>query len=46
MEVDNPLGILSLKNMVIAPMLDNKNTLHGVVMVFNKLDGNITKVDV
>lgn len=46
MEVDNPLGILALKNMVIAPMLDKKNTLHGVVMLFNKLDGNITKVDV
>jgi len=45
-ETDNPLGILVLKNIVMAPMLDVKGILHGVVMLFNKLDSKITKVDI
>lgn len=45
-ETDNPLGILVLKNLVMAPMLDVKGVLHGVVMLFNKLDSKITKVDI
>lgn len=45
-ETDNPLGILVLKNLVMAPMLDVKGVMHGVVMLFNKLDNKITKVDI